>query len=419
MSVAETASKNAHAASASASGQATDRPTADLSAINSLGFAKAPADTRVVVAMSGGVDSSVTAAMLHDEGYEVIGITLQLYDHGVAVQTKGACCAGIDIHDARTVSARLGIPHYVLDYESKFRDQVMEDFADSYLRGETPIPCVRCNQTVKFTDLLTTARELGADCLATGHYVQRLETPEGPVLRRGIDASKDQSYFLFATTAEQMDYLRFPLGGLTKDETRDLARKYGLAVSEKPDSQDICFVPNGRYGDVVRRLRPGAVEAGDIVHLDGTVLGQHKGVIDYTIGQRRGLGIGGRKDADEADGPLYVVAIDATAHLVIVGPQSALACYEVHLSKTSWVAGGGAPVAGHPVLARLRNTAPAMPAILEAGEGGCAVVRLNDPQFGIAVGQAAAIYDAADPENLLGGGWISAAPLAGADGQLS
>ena len=337
----------------------------------------------------------------------------------MAVQTKGACCAGIDIHDARTVSARLGIPHYVLDYESKFRDQVMEDFADSYLRGETPIPCVRCNQTVKFTDLLTTARELGADCLATGHYVQRLETPEGPVLRRGIDASKDQSYFLFATTAEQMDYLRFPLGGLTKDETRDLARKYGLAVSEKPDSQDICFVPNGRYGDVVRRLRPGAVEAGDIVHLDGTVLGQHKGVIDYIIGQRRGLGIGGRKDADEADGPLYVVAIDATAHRVIVGPQSALACYEVHLSETSWVAGGGAPVAGHPVLARLRNTAPAMPAILEAGEGGCAVVRLNDPQFGIAVGQAAAIYDAADPENLLGGGWISAAPLAGADGQLS
>ena len=419
MSVAETSSKDVISADASATVKTTDMPTVNTSAKNTLGFAKAPADTRVVVAMSGGVDSSVTAAMLHDEGYEVIGITLQLYDHGVAVQTKGACCAGIDIHDARTVSARLGIPHYVLDYESKFRDQVMEDFADSYLRGETPIPCVRCNQTVKFTDLLTTARELGADCLATGHYVQRLDTPDGPVLRRGVDASKDQSYFLFATTAEQMDYLRFPLGGLTKDETRDLARKYGLAVSEKPDSQDICFVPNGRFGDVVRRLLPGAVEAGEIVHLDGTVLGQHNGVIDYTIGQRRGLGIGGRKDADEADGPLYVVGIDAAEHRVIVGPQSALACFEVHLSETSWVAGGGAPASGHPVLARLRNTAPAMPAMLEAGESGRAVIRLDDPQFGIAVGQAAAIYDAADPENLLGGGWISAAPLAGADGQLS
>ena len=417
MSVVETSSKDVTGADTSRTAKATGMSATNISAKNSLGFAKAPSETRVVVAMSGGVDSSVTAAMLHDEGYEVIGITLQLYDHGVAVQVKGACCAGIDIHDARTVSARLGIPHYVLDYESRFRDQVMEDFADSYLRGETPIPCVRCNQTVKFTDLLTTARDLGADCLATGHYVQRVETPDGPVLRRGVDASKDQSYFLFATTAEQIDYLRFPLGGLTKDETRGLARKYGLAVSEKPDSQDICFVPNGRYGDVVRRLRPGAVEAGEIVHLDGTILGQHKGVIDYTIGQRRGLGIGGRKDADEADGPLYVVGIDAAKHRIIVGPQSALACFEVHLSETSWVAGGGAPPLGHPVLARLRNTAPAMPAMLEADAGGRAVIRLEDPQFGIAVGQAAAIYDAADPENLLGGGWISAAPLAGGDGQ--
>ena len=417
MSVAETSSKDVTGADTSRTAKATGMSATNISTKNSLGFAKAPSDTRVVVAMSGGVDSSVTAAMLHDEGYEVIGITLQLYDHGVAVQVKGACCAGIDIHDARTVSARLGIPHYVLDYESRFRDQVMEDFADSYLRGETPIPCVRCNQTVKFTDLLTTARDLGADCLATGHYVQRVETSDGPVLRRGVDASKDQSYFLFATTAEQIDYLRFPLGGLTKDETRGLARKYGLAVSEKPDSQDICFVPNGRYGDVVRRLRPGAVEAGEIVHLDGTILGQHKGVIDYTIGQRRGLGIGGRKDADEADGPLYVVGIDAAKHRIIVGPQSALACFEVHLSETSWVAGGGAPPLGHPVLARLRNTAPAMPAMLEADAGGRAVIRLEDPQFGIAVGQAAAIYDAADPENLLGGGWISAAPLAGGDGQ--
>ncbi|MGB1757807.1 MAG: tRNA 2-thiouridine(34) synthase MnmA, partial [Candidatus Puniceispirillaceae bacterium] len=325
--------------------------------LNSLGFAKAPADTRVVVAMSGGVDSSVTAALLHDQGYEVIGITLQLYDHGVAVQAKGACCAGIDIHDARTVSARLGIPHYVLDYESRFHDQVMQDFADSYLRGETPIPCVRCNQTVKFTDLLATARELGADCLATGHYVQRLEIDHGLALARGADPAKDQSYFLFATTAEQLSYLRFPLGGMSKDETRDLARRHGLAVSEKPDSQDICFVPNGRYGDVVRRLRPGAVDAGDIRHLDGTILGRHNGVIDYTIGQRRGLGIGGRKDADESEGPLYVVGIDADSNTVLVGPQAALACREVHLHDVNWI--NGQPEDGTRVLARLRNTSPA------------------------------------------------------------
>ena len=389
---------------------AANAPSAPA-AVNSLGFAKAPADTRVVVAMSGGVDSSVTAALLHEQGYEVIGITLQLYDHGVAVQTKGACCAGIDIHDARTVSARLGIPHYVLDYENRFHDQVMQDFADSYLRGETPIPCVRCNQTVKFTDLLTTARELGADCLATGHYVQRVEGEDGPQLHRGADPSKDQSYFLFATTPDQLDYLRFPLGALDKDETRELARKYGLTVAEKPDSQDICFVPNGRYGDVVRRLRPGAVEAGEIVHLDGTVLGTHNGVIDYTIGQRRGLGIGGRKDADESEGPLYVVGIDAVAHKVIVGPQAALACHEVKLSECSWAARSGAPAAGHAVLARLRNTAPAMPATITADTDGRATIHLAEPQYGIAAGQAAAIYDAVNPDHLLGGGWIAEAPL--------
>ena len=380
--------------------------------MNSLGFAKAPADTRVVVAMSGGVDSSVTAALLHDEGYEVIGITLQLYDHGVAVQAKGACCAGIDIHDARTVSARLGIPHYVLDYESRFHDQVMQDFADSYLRGETPIPCVRCNQTVKFTDLLATARDLGADCLATGHYVQRLETGRTVSLVRGADPAKDQSYFLFATTPEQLAFLRFPLGGMSKDETRDLARRYGLAVSEKPDSQDICFVPNGRYGDVVRRLRPGAVDAGDIRHLDGTVLGRHNGVIDYTIGQRRGLGIGGRKDADESEGPLYVVAIDAESITVLVGPQTALACREVHLHDVNWI--NGQPEDGARVLARLRNTAPAAHARIycDRPQEAPAIIILDEPQFGIAAGQAAALYDGDDADILLGGGWISKAPRA-------
>ena len=382
------------------------------SVMNSLGFAKAPADTRVVVAMSGGVDSSVTAALLHDQGYEVIGITLQLYDHGVAVQAKGACCAGIDIHDARTVSARLGIPHYVLDYESRFHDQVMQDFADSYLRGETPIPCVRCNQTVKFTDLLATVRDLGADCLATGHYVQRLETDRGVSLARGADPAKDQSYFLFATTPEQLAFLRFPLGGMSKDETRDLARRYGLAVSEKPDSQDICFVPNGRYGDVVRRLRPGAVDAGDIRHLDGTVLGRHNGVIDYTIGQRRGLGIGGRKDADESEGPLYVVGIDADSNTVLVGPQAALACREVHLHDVNWI--NGQPEDGTRVLARLRNTAPAASARIycDRPQDAPLIIILDEPQFGIAAGQAAALYHGDDADILLGGGWISKAPLA-------
>ena len=377
---------------------------------NSLGFAKPPAETRVVVAMSGGVDSSVTAALLHEQGYEVVGITLQLYDHGVAIQAKGACCAGADIHDARTVAGRLGIPHYVLDYESRFADQVMQDFADSYLRGETPIPCVRCNQTVKFIDLLTTARELGADCLATGHYVRRVEGDGGAELHRGADPGKDQSYFLFATTPDQLDYLRFPLGGMSKDETRELAHRFGLAVADKPDSQDICFVPNGRYGDVVRRLRPGAVEAGEIVHLDGTVLGRHDGVIDYTIGQRRGLGIGGRKDADDSEGPLYVVAIDAEQHRVIVGPQSALACHEVRLSEASWVSRDGVPTAGTAVLARLRNTAPALPATIGVVAEDRVSIRFDEPQFGISAGQAAVLYDPAHPDRVLGGGWIAEAP---------
>ena len=380
--------------------------------VNSLGFEGPPSDTRVVVAMSGGVDSSVVAALLVEEGYDVVGITLQLYDHGEAVKAKGACCAGSDIHDARMVAAKLGIKHYVLDYESRFKDQVMDDFADSYLRGETPIPCVRCNQTVKFVDLLTTARELGAKCLATGHYVRR-DDAEGMVsLKRGVDPTKDQSYFLFATTPEQLDYLRFPLGGMDKAETRDHAKRFGLMIADKPDSQDICFVPNGRYGDVVRKLRPGAVEAGNIVHHDGTVLGTHNGVIDYTIGQRKGLGIGGRKDADEDEGPLYVVGINAATHEVVVGAKDLLECPMVHINEVNWLA-EAMPEEGKPVLARLRNTAPALPARITAwpehGEG-IAEITLDTPQYGIAAGQAAAIYDAEDPEILLGGGWITAAP---------
>ena len=376
--------------------------------VNSLGFAKLPSETRVVVAMSGGVDSSVVAAMLADEGYEVIGITMQLYDHGVALDVKGACCAGADIHDARSVAARLDIPHYVLDYESLFKEQVMEDFADSYLKGHTPIPCVRCNQTVKFKDLLATAKELGADCLATGHYVRRTKTGNRLLLQKGVDESKDQSYFLFATTPDQLDYVRFPLGGMTKDVTRDLARKYDLVVSDKPDSQDICFVPNGRYGDVVRRLRPGAVDAGDIVHLDGTKLGTHQGVIDYTIGQRRGLGIGGRKDAPEDEGPLYVVAIDAAAHRVIVGPKEALAVRDVTLSDCNWLTDDLSPETR--VMIRLRNTGTPVSGMIAAIDDEGVQLRLDAPQYGVACGQAGVLYDGAEPSIVYGGGWITKAP---------
>ena len=382
------------------------------SPLNSLGFEGPPQETRVVVAMSGGVDSSVVAGLLVEEGYDVVGITLQLYDHGEAVKAKGACCAGSDIHDARMVAAKLGIKHYVLDYESRFKDQVMDDFADSYLRGETPIPCVRCNQTVKFVDLLATARELGAKCLATGHYVRRDEDGDVISLKRGVDPTKDQSYFLFATTPEQLDFLRFPLGGMDKAETREHAKRFGLMIADKPDSQDICFVPNGRYGDVVRKLRPGAVEAGNIVHHDGTVLGTHNGVIDYTIGQRKGIGIGGRKDADEDEGPLYVVGINAAKHEVVVGGKDLLECPLVQINEVNWLA-GAMPEEGKAVLARLRNTAPAMPARITAwpeGGHGVAELTLDTPQYGIAAGQAAAIYDAENPEILLGGGWITAAP---------
>ncbi len=373
-------------------------------ALNSLGLAKPAKETRVVVAMSGGVDSSVTAALLAEQGYQVVGVTLQLYDHGAAVQKKGACCAGQDIHDARRVADRLGVPHYVLDYESRFRAAVMDDFADSYLRGETPIPCVRCNQRIKFRDLLETARDLEADALATGHYVARRDGPGGPELHQAADAARDQSYFLFATTAEQLAFLRFPLGGLPKSEVRALAERFGLAVAAKPDSQDICFVPNGSYARVVERLRPGAAEPGDIVDLDGRALGRHGGIINFTVGQRRGLGIGGTPE------PLFVVALDAGARRVVVGPHRALARDRVRVRQVNWLDGAAAPE-GRPVQVKLRSAQTPARARVFASADGTAEVVLDEPQYGIAAGQAAVFYDAT---RLVGGGWIAGTELANA-----
>ena len=370
--------------------------------VNSLGFAKPPVETRVVAAMSGGVDSSVVAAMLKAEGYDVIGITLQLYDHGAAIEKKGACCAGQDIHDARNVADRIGIPHYVLDYESRFREQVMEDFADTYLSGATPIPCIRCNQTVKFADLLKTAKELGADCLATGHYIRRIDGPDGPELHRAHDASRDQSYFLFATTREQLDFLRFPLGDLPKTEVRALAEKFDLPVAAKPDSQDICFVPEGSYAKVVEKLRPGSGRGGEIVHLDGRVLGEHEGVIHYTIGQRRGLGVA-------TGDPLFVVKIDAPARRVIVGPREALMTRGLLLEELNWLGEGSledAAARGAPVLVRVRSTRPPVPARLGL-EGGVPAIFFDAPEEGVARGQAAVLYDPEGSTRILGGGFIA------------
>jgi tRNA-uridine 2-sulfurtransferase len=369
--------------------------------VNSLGFDKSPADTRVVAAMSGGVDSSVVAAMLKAEGYDVIGITLQLYDHGAAIEKKGACCAGQDIHDARNVADQIGIPHYVLDYESRFREQVMEDFADTYLAGSTPIPCIRCNQTVKFSDLLRTAKELGADCLATGHYIRRTDGEDGPELHRAADASRDQSYFLFATTRDQLDYIRFPLGSLPKTEVRELADQFNLPVAAKPDSQDICFVPEGSYAKVVEKLRPGSGRGGDIVHLDGRVLGQHEGVIHYTIGQRRGLGVA-------VGDPLFVVKIDAPNRRVVVGPREALMTSGLLLEELNWLGKGtleAAADAGAPVLVRVRSTRPPVPGRL-GWQGEIPVIWFDEPEEGVARGQAAVLYDPDGTTRILGGGFI-------------
>jgi tRNA-uridine 2-sulfurtransferase len=349
---------------------------------------------RVVVAMSGGVDSSVTAALLVDAGFDVAGITLQLYDHGAATGKKGACCAGQDIHDAAQVAERLGIPHYVLDYEERFRRAVIEDFARSYVAGETPIPCVRCNETVKFRNLLATARDLGAAALATGHYVRRVLGSDGPELHRAADASRDQSYFLFSTTPAQLDFLRFPLGALGKDETRALARRFALPVAAKPDSQDICFVPSGKYAALVEKLRPGAAEPGEVVDEAGRVLGTHEGVINYTIGQRKGLGLA-------AAAPLYVLRLEPETRRVVVGPRAALGTRQVDLGGVNWLS-GTAPRQGMVLEVKLRSAQPPVPAQLYCGEDG-ARVTLDQPAFGVAPGQACVFYHGT---RVLGGGWI-------------
>lgn len=366
--------------------------------MNSLGFDKEPSKTRVVVAMSGGVDSSVAAALLHEQGYEVVGITLQLYDHGEALKKKGACCAGQDIYDAKRVAEKLGFEHYVLNYQSRFQDNVIEDFVESYLKGETPIPCVKCNQNVKFKDLLETAKDLGADCMATGHYIQRLGGLNNAELHRAVDPSKDQSYFLFATTQEQLDFLRFPLGGWSKDVTRNHADRFGLSVADKPDSQDICFVPNGSYAKVVEKFRPGAMKPGDIMHIDGRKLGQHDGIINYTVGQRRGLGIGGGHT--EGNSPLFVVGLRPDKNQVLVGPYEALARDTVYLKECNWLL-PEIPDDGIAVEVKLRSAQAPLPARLFRDKA-----VLNAPAFGVAAGQACVAYIG---NRVLGGGWITGA----------
>ena len=343
---------------------------------------------RIVVAMSGGVDSSVVAALAARTGAETIGVTLQLYDHGSAVKRAGACCAGQDIRDARAVADKLGIAHYVFDHESRFRESVIDHFADEYLAGRTPIPCVRCNMGVKFTDLFRLARELGADCLATGHYVRRVEGAAGAELHRAADPARDQSYFLFATTQDQLDYLRFPLGGMPKQQVRAIAQEMGLIVAMKPDSQDICFVPDGDYASVVRKIRPDAEIGGDIVHLDGRTLGQHKGLIHYTVGQRKGLEVGGQPV------PLYVIKLDPATQRVIVGPREALAVKAARIIESTWLG----DVADRPVMAKVRSMSRPVAARLD-GEW----LRFDAPEYGVAPGQAAVLYDG---DRVLGGGWI-------------
>jgi tRNA-specific 2-thiouridylase len=379
--------------------------------LNDLDIEGRPSDTRVVVAMSGGVDSSVTAALLAEAGYDVIGITLQLYDHGAATHRKGACCAGRDIHDARAVAARIGIPHYVLDYESRFKEAVIERFAESYVSGETPVPCVECNQSIKFRDLLETARELGAKVLATGHYVASRALPGGGrALFRAREAERDQSYFLFATTHAQLDLLRFPLGDNTKAETRELARRFGLSVADKQDSQDICFVPIGHYAQVIERLRPGAAGPGEIVDLEGRVLGRHDGIIHFTVGQRRGLGVA-------TGAPLYVVRLEAATRRVVVGPREALRTSRIRLRDINWLGDRRLEDAleRHPeIFVKVRSTRPPQPGWLRSSATGGIEVELTAGEDGVSPGQACAFYDAAEGQaRVLGGGFIAGTVAAG------
>lgn len=375
--------------------------TQNIKALNSMGFPKAPKDTRVLVAMSGGVDSSVVAAMLSEEGYDVVGVTLQLYDHGAALAKKGACCAGRDIQDAQRVAEEMGFPHYVLDYENKFKESVIDEFADAYLAGATPVPCIRCNERVKFRDLLETAKDLDADCMATGHYIQRFVENGKAELHKAADPDRDQSYFLFSTQQKQLDYLRFPLGHLkSKKDTRELARKYGLPVADKPDSQDICFVPNGSYAAVIEKLRPEAANPGNIVNLNGEILGTHKGIINYTVGQRRGLGIGGGN-------PLYVVKLDADNQQVIVGPKEALATRTVMIKEVNWLGEDKfIDSRERSIAVRVRSTRSPKEAIIRPITETTASVELLVAEEGIAPGQACVFYDI-DGTRIYGGGWIT------------
>ena len=385
--------------------------------LNSLDLEGRPQDTRVVVAMSGGVDSSATAALLKSQGYDVVGITLQLYDHGAATHRKGACCAGQDIHDARDVAARIGIPHYVLDYEDRFRESVIENFADSYALGETPVPCIECNRSVKFRDLLKTARELGAAALATGHYVASRRLADGSrAMLRAADPDRDQSYFLFAITREQLDYLRFPLGDMTKPEVRDLARRFGLSVADKHDSQDICFVPTGRYTDVIERLRPTAFEPGEIVDLSGRVLGRHSGIGHFTIGQRRGIGIA-------ASEPYYVVRLDVGSRRVVVGPREALKMHRIVLRDVNWIGDGTLDQAvggdGLELYVKVRSTRAPQRGWLRDIDGRLEV-ELVGGEEGVAAGQACVFYDAPDGQSrVLGGGFIRSAAARLAEGAVA